>query len=203
MGHLSETIDVTVSSGNSGATHDKKVDPFQGLQLDRWRAYDFEDYNTPIPPALTAPFELVQNVFAFYDRSPDILGQICSSWRQVALQSPKLWIYLDIDFHSRNHRGLIELSKMQLVRSGTLKVVLEIDMSDLEDVTIDPIVELIAPNIARIHKLTLKVPTKFLQSFYTLPPGLLVSLEIYTAVCRGAVSRLPRINATHCLRTCD
>ncbi|KAJ7742585.1 hypothetical protein B0H16DRAFT_1563054 [Mycena metata] len=83
------------------------------------------------PPVLTLPTEIVSEIFVHFlpypktpsftgRSSPNVLGQICSNWREIALSTPSLW--RAITLHLWNGRRLdqkLRLLEIWLQRSGS------------------------------------------------------------------------------------
>ncbi|KAJ7717708.1 hypothetical protein B0H16DRAFT_1700873 [Mycena metata] len=95
----------------------------QQLVQDRLDAYTY--------PVLTLPPEIIAEVFIHflpaYPRhppragllSPLTLGQICRTWREIALLTPKLWRAVSILLPSRTRREQLHVAELMLARSGS------------------------------------------------------------------------------------
>ncbi|CAE6477331.1 unnamed protein product [Rhizoctonia solani] len=100
-----------------------------------------------IIPACALPTEILTHIFQLvlpdclvqrgyfgeiskikYPMYPDALAHVCSSWRQVAINSPSIWTHIDIALDHPLNRGLFSRAKAYVARAGQLP--LEIHISD-------------------------------------------------------------------------
>ncbi|KAK7050257.1 F-box domain-containing protein [Favolaschia claudopus] len=98
-----------------------------------------DDYKYPV---LTLPNEIISEIFEllvpFYPvcppqaglSSPTLLSHICSTWRQIAIATPRLWRAIAVSFSrgskSMASRRQIELAEVWLRRSGCCPLSLEV-----------------------------------------------------------------------------
>ncbi|KAJ7720905.1 hypothetical protein B0H16DRAFT_1896677 [Mycena metata] len=130
-------------------------------------------------PVLTLPNEIVSEIFLYFlpvypepppiigRSSPNVMGQICRKWREIALRTPVLWRAITLSL--RNGKRLdqkLRLLELWLQRSGScllsIHMDLEVDAVDLEgDVgteTLDLFTHAIAAHSARWEYLRLYLP---------------------------------------------
>ncbi|KAK7059916.1 hypothetical protein R3P38DRAFT_2598161 [Favolaschia claudopus] len=98
-----------------------------------------DDYKYPV---LTLPNEIVSEIFELLvplypvcppqagSSSPTLLSHICSTWRQIAIATPRLWRAIAVSFSrgskSMASRRQVELAEAWLRRSGCCPLSLEI-----------------------------------------------------------------------------
>ncbi|KAJ7239212.1 hypothetical protein B0H12DRAFT_82827 [Mycena haematopus] len=103
--------------------------------------------------------------------APWVLGQICRSWRTVALSTPRLWCYIDIvlehpdESHSKN---MVRLLKLFLERSRSCPLTLRVDSGSrcTLDLRSHPVLNVL-----------MKTSDRWGDAHFCLPPFLLVSLS--------------------------
>ncbi|KAF7335598.1 F-box domain-containing protein [Mycena venus] len=81
-------------------------------------------------PVLTLPNEITSEIFIHFLPtyplyppltgllSPNLLAQICRTWREIALATPALWSAISLSFYSRHYKQESHISQMWLDRSG-------------------------------------------------------------------------------------
>ncbi|KAJ7720911.1 hypothetical protein B0H16DRAFT_380197 [Mycena metata] len=170
------------------------------LLQDRLDAYTY--------PVLTLPNELVSEIFLHFlpvypqpppiigRSSPNVLGQICREWREIAFRTPVLWRAITLSL--RNGKRLDQkhrLLELWLQRSGScllsIHMDLEVDAVDLEgDVgteTLDLFTHTLAAHSARWEYLRLYSPV---HPF----PSISAPLPFLRALLMGPVK--PIVNGT-------
>ncbi|KAJ6588199.1 hypothetical protein B0H19DRAFT_1366871 [Mycena capillaripes] len=123
-------------------------------------------------PVLTLPNEIVSEIFVhflpLYPKcpppigvlSPNLLGQICRKWREIALTTPALWraIFLRLRNLTRLPQKL-RLLEISLERSGSCPLSISLDIGIGDQLPeIDPFIRSIAGHSARWEHLKLYSP---------------------------------------------
>ncbi|KAK7024898.1 WD40 repeat-like protein [Favolaschia claudopus] len=119
------------------STSQNRVNTRQGTRLKQERCRRLREekvivkqsLNRIIYPILTVPVEITSEIFlqCLPDRltepraysAPFLLGQICSVWRQIALNNPRLWAALHVRY-SGNGRHFQNLIQNWLPRAGSV-----------------------------------------------------------------------------------
>ncbi|KAJ7704174.1 hypothetical protein B0H16DRAFT_719691 [Mycena metata] len=95
--------------------------------------------NSRYYPVLTLPNELVSEIFLYflpeYPRCPPMCGglspitltQICRSWREIAISTPRLWRAISFNYGGDNAHVQTEVVKIWLERSGRCALSIETD----------------------------------------------------------------------------
>ncbi|KAJ6524265.1 hypothetical protein DFH09DRAFT_1372221 [Mycena vulgaris] len=135
-----------------------------------------EQLDSYIYPVLNLPNEIVSEIFTHFlplypERpplwgvlSPFTLGQICRTWREIAVSTPSLWraISLDVNDQTRiggiDHATQLHLLKTSLDRSkvSSLSIILEYEESDEAD--IQPILAALSVHSHRWEEMELFLP---------------------------------------------
>jgi hypothetical protein len=113
--------------------------------------------------------------------SPWALGRICSRWRQIALNEPRIWsrISLHDGCTLPNYMGV---SQEAFRRSGQSPLSLSLSFRSMTHPS-NPIHSFIAPNLGRISNLKLSGPPSFMTDFLSLPSSF-IALESMCLECR-------------------
>ncbi|KAJ7021156.1 hypothetical protein C8F04DRAFT_1141707 [Mycena alexandri] len=143
-------------------------------------------------PVLTLPPEIIAEVFLrflpVYPKLPPVgglfspftLGQICRTWREIALSTPRLWRAVDMSPSSTSTlKQQLHLTKLTLARSGSC--LLSISIKATEGQT-PSIVEVLAPHCGRWEHLKLGVPALSQLHRHSLPLPSLRSLTVPRAL---------------------
>lgn len=167
------------------------------------RKIDLATYNAALSPARRLPPELVADIFLLchtepapllakseYDKLPLILGQICSGWREVALNTPQLWSNFAIDVPpGQSLPGITEGSvESWFSRSGAHPLSMEINMDNRRKTRrrqffssdLQRIMEVVATYAGRIKDLRLVLPgnpIKLNDPFQHIPRNSFALLE--------------------------
>ncbi|KAJ7629782.1 hypothetical protein DFH06DRAFT_1338209 [Mycena polygramma] len=157
------------------------------LRLEQWEVQQRLDaYRYPV---LTLPNELVSEIFVQalppYPKFPQLVGpfspnplaQICRSWREIALGTPKLWSAISLP----DVEAEWELLILQLWLKRSLYRRLSIEIGTAKAWADVKIVEAIVPHRARWEYLKINLAGKNLQ-FLEAPMPLLRHLELKTTM---------------------
>jgi hypothetical protein len=140
----------------------KSLKEERNLLQDRLDAYTY--------PVLTLPNEIVSEIFVHflpvYPRpppilgplSPNLLGQICQEWREIALTTPALWRAISLSLRrSERIQQKLRLLEISLERSGCCPLSISLDMGNYTNNqgTLDPFLRTIARHCARWEHLKL------------------------------------------------
>ncbi|KAJ7856538.1 hypothetical protein B0H13DRAFT_1641431, partial [Mycena leptocephala] len=145
----------------------KSLNEERNLLQDRLDAYTY--------PVLTMPNEIVSEIFVHflpvYPRpppilgplmlSPNLLGQICREWREIALTTPALWRAISLSLRrSERTQQKLRLLEISLERSGCCPLSISLNMGHHNDNqgTLDPFLRTIARHCARWEHLKLYSP---------------------------------------------
>ncbi|KAJ7707236.1 hypothetical protein B0H16DRAFT_1438821 [Mycena metata] len=173
---------------------------------DRLGAYTF--------PVLTLPNEIVSEIFVHFlpvypdvppiigRTSPNVLGQICRRWRDIALGTPALWrgISLSLENRKRVYQKL-RLLQVWLRRSGSCLLSINMDLGFRRD-SADRFLTSIAAHSARWEYLQLRSPGHTLPNISTPLPFLrMVYMSLAMNHRSGTQSPISTFRAAPLLRT--
>ncbi|KAJ7766312.1 hypothetical protein DFH07DRAFT_351332 [Mycena maculata] len=178
-------IDALVSDG---AQISQEVSALRALRAERDLLQGRLDAYTY--PVLTLPNEIVSEIFVRFlpsypksppiigPLSPNILGQICRKWREIALSTPALWRGITMDLNPfsdfRRALGLLDTS---LARSGSCALSIRLECTGVAPKEVAPFVDAISSACARWGHLALCTPRRSFRAIVGLLP-LLRSLSI-------------------------
>ncbi|KAJ7720823.1 hypothetical protein B0H16DRAFT_381891 [Mycena metata] len=159
-----------------------------GVLQDRLDAYTY--------PVLTLPNEIVSEFFLHFlpvypepspiigPSSPNVLGQICRQWREIAFGTPVLWRAIAVSLRNgKRFDQKFRLLELWLKRSGSCLLSIQIDLSlDLYSGTrsLDPFTDALAAHSARWEYLRL-------NSFTHPFPSISAPLPFLRALSMGPV----------------
>lgn len=138
-------------------------------------------YAATLAPIHVLPSELLSEIFTWYHtlsqavrnrrkrsyKSPQILCQICSTWRNVAIHTVALWKEINIQFSPRNPESAIKEAVMYFHRAGpAASTTVDVDGSRWA-VSLDPLTRLILEHEDQIQTLVLDA---FPPSFFNNLP---------------------------------
>jgi hypothetical protein len=112
-------------------------------------------YFVPENKSITIP------VFSDSEGMPWKLGQICSPWRQIALNDPWLWSRITINGEGAS----LPPVKTALLRGGQPLLIFEMTVLEYDISSISPIQTYLLPYMSRLTELNLVVDRDSLQSF--------------------------------------
>lgn len=164
-------------------------------------------YRTALAPHKKLPGDVLRCIFTLVCGTPVlqgdphkattydamILSYVCSVWRRIVLDMPRLWIrvYLFIQPYSESQTPLIRINnskirfaKMWLARGGSMPRELCVHSGPDQSLLSDPVQQLIAPYPYR--NLSLSLEQNKLQSLTCLPAGHMSSLESLYIDCRDS-----------------
>lgn len=147
------------------------------------RLRQIHTYEAALSPCRRLPPELVSEVFLYAQHNYIVrpanslrLSQICSAWRETAVNIPGLWTNISIEYGRKSYAKKMLLLKMFCSRASGHPLSVRIDGTRLPPNVDDPI-SILSPYIKTIKSLTLDVPFCFAQSLYSLPPDSFPLLE--------------------------
>jgi len=121
-----------------------------------------------VPPRLTH----------YRDIGPWILTRVCSRWRLVALNEPRLWTRVQLsDLYNDNNPKLMPAAEEVLRRGGRSLVDLTVRGRASEKLFLS----IIAPLLHHVGTLRLDVTALFMSDFPSLPPALCALEEIFVS----------------------
>ena len=125
-------------------------------------------------------------------RAPLLLGQICDSWRMVALSMPCLWTSLSFRVQRPRHMWKAFLETW-LTRSRTLSLSLEISWDPSMGISYfnDHVLKLITRSSKRWRSLRLSLPDDTLRNVLSNPLPLLQTLQLNLVVPLSTLSICP------------
>ncbi|KAJ7704516.1 hypothetical protein B0H17DRAFT_1126836 [Mycena rosella] len=131
-------------------------------------------------PVLTLPNEIISEIFVRFlpayphrspligPNSPSLLGQICRTWRNIALSTPELWRAVKLTLKKkRRFEQQSRLLETSLERSGSCRLSIELRFrrSDADRATWElPFLQTLARHCARWEHLKLYMSTNSLSS---------------------------------------
>ncbi|KAJ7094732.1 hypothetical protein B0H15DRAFT_830689 [Mycena belliarum] len=151
-----------------------------------------------LAPCKKLPAELLAEVFLFCIAHPTVLPptshepllvltQVCSGWRELALQTPQLWASISVSLTSEDTDvpRLAEITKQWISRAGTtcpLSITVECSGPYANIVCEDPELvsafgALIVSHAQHLRDVDLALPITALLPFFKLPPGTFPCLQ--------------------------
>ncbi|KAJ7914447.1 hypothetical protein B0H13DRAFT_439052, partial [Mycena leptocephala] len=154
-------------------THIQAIEPERrilSLQAEKYPSQDRP--HGYIYPVLTLPAEIVSEIFVRFIPvyplrppitgllSPIILGQICRTWREIALSTPELWCRIGVSLPESNV-ALRLAQKLRtnawLTRSGSCLLSIELQSDLVQE--LEPFIWTIAAHRGRWEHLKLRLPS--------------------------------------------
>lgn len=124
-----------------------------------------------LSPLRRLPPELLSIIFQFcipqpesdpddiaIDKTPLLLGSICSRWRAVTLSTPKLWASITLNLEATCVDDDDELVRMWLARSGSSALSVKMHSSEIEASTHYHVIRQLIPHCKRMQRLELFLP---------------------------------------------
>jgi hypothetical protein len=113
---------------------------------------------------------------------PWTLASVCSTWRQIALETPALWnnLIINLRIKSKHWDREMEVIKLCLSRAGQSLISLDLRVEDerLEDYEVVGMLKgVLQPYFGQMRKLSLSAGEVFQGWILTLEPGTLDALE--------------------------
>ncbi|KAJ7280706.1 hypothetical protein C8J57DRAFT_1563699 [Mycena rebaudengoi] len=124
-------------------------------------------------PILTLPTEITSEIFVHFlppypERppaiglfSPHILGQICRTWREIALSTPRLWRAIELSLSTKYLAVALDLLRTWVSRSKNCP--LSIFLSSYSGMVIVDFIQAIIPHSERWEDIDLKLPIEMLR----------------------------------------
>ncbi|KAJ7262469.1 hypothetical protein C8J57DRAFT_453929 [Mycena rebaudengoi] len=126
-------------------------------------------------PILTLPTEITSEIFGHFlppypERppttglsSPELLGQICQVWREIALSTPRLWQAIELNLPTKSPTMALNLLRTWVSRSKNcpLSISLQSSTGLFEDDS--PFVEAVIPHSERWEHINFHLPIEVLQ----------------------------------------
>ncbi|KAJ7262361.1 hypothetical protein C8J57DRAFT_1183852 [Mycena rebaudengoi] len=124
-------------------------------------------------PILTLPTEITSEIFVHFlppypERppaiglsSPHILGQICRTWREIALSTPRLWRAIELSLSTKYLAMALDLLRTWVSRSKNCP--LSIFLSSYSGMVIVDFIQAIIPHSERWEYIDLKLPIEVFQ----------------------------------------
>lgn len=112
------------------------------------------------------------------DRTPLLLGGICSRWRSIALATPRLWTSVSLDIQSESVHTDVLLMETWLARAGQRPLSICLSSSSDYDAKMDPLIELFLSRRSSWKKLLLVLPASMIQSLSSANKPLLQLEEL-------------------------
>ncbi|KAJ7280967.1 hypothetical protein C8J57DRAFT_1174528 [Mycena rebaudengoi] len=124
-------------------------------------------------PILTLPIEITSEIFVHFlppypERppaiglsSPHILGEICRTWREIALSTPRLWRAIELHHGDVSWTMALDLLRAWLLRSKNCPLSISLQFTDdLPDLETDviPFVEAVIPHSERWEYIDFRLP---------------------------------------------
>ncbi|KAF9467518.1 hypothetical protein BDZ94DRAFT_1248301 [Collybia nuda] len=139
--------------------------------------------NAQFSPLLQLPLDLLaeislaafpkNNVDAWDDATPLLLGSICRAWRDVAWAMPGLWCTVPLDVFRRYQPSIVFLLQEWLSRSRQLPVSISLDLADptepYEDDIMWGIMDVVARCSERWQQVDFNIPNFFEESYCYIP----------------------------------
>ncbi|KAJ7178148.1 hypothetical protein C8R46DRAFT_1212860 [Mycena filopes] len=163
-------------------------------------------------PVLTLPNEIVSEIFVHFlpvypetppiigDTSPNVLGQICRRWRDIAFSTPRLWRAIPLCLENGRLAQRLHLLETWLRRSGSCLLSINVDL-EYYSLDIEPFLVAIAAQRARWEHLRLhSYSADFLLNEAVLPSLRTLFIEKVPLGAKG-VSLASTLRAAPFLRT--
>lgn len=146
-------------------------------------------------PIHRMPVELLEEIFIHYLSTkpaekgtslaiPMTLTRVCSQWRTIAFNTPRLWSCISISApsaqHSFNASQITHVLSHWITHSGQCGLSITLECPRLEKGALKAVQHLLFPTSRRWFSLDLHVPDALLQSLLALPPTSFPSLESFT-----------------------
>ncbi|KAJ7470978.1 hypothetical protein FB451DRAFT_1135233 [Mycena latifolia] len=135
-----------------------------------------EQLDSCIYPVLTLPTEIVSEIFTHFVPvyparpplvgllSPSTLGQVCRTWRQIAISTPSLWRAIRLDLDNRINRPTqLRLLDTWLERSRTSPLSISLDYS-VRDMylAILPFIETVFRHAFHFEEMNVRLPFRYM-----------------------------------------
>lgn len=111
---------------------------------------------------------------------PWVLGQVCSSWKEISQNEPSLWSSLSLSYKNVTDKETLTRRVKEIILPRIKFDLISLTCFDGDDRSSDGagiVAILILPNLAQFRHLSLSIASTALQPLNTSPPGSFKSLE--------------------------
>ncbi|KAJ7149647.1 hypothetical protein C8R46DRAFT_1125688 [Mycena filopes] len=150
----------------------RELDAEKGVAEERLDRYCY--------PVLSLPNEITSEIFTQFlptfplcppltgTASPTLLTHICRAWRAIALNTPTLWRAISLTADDTSFTLGAEIADVWFTRSCCCPLSIEIDYTDVEEVTLPP---RILEEAVRLENLKLHITASELHAFAACLPA--------------------------------
>jgi hypothetical protein len=100
------------------------------------------------------------------NKTPMLLGNVCSRWRAVALSTPSLWASFALTIGSDNLEHTTALAEMWLARAGVCSLSISLSSTSHCNDSMRPLMQAFLPYCERWYEVRLDLPTDFVYDWY-------------------------------------
>lgn len=157
-------------------------------------ASDLRKHKSIVGPIRRVPPEIVREIFLLVldldfdfelechrdfphapsrNEAPLLLGHICSTWRQVCIEFPRLWNRIIVSFNSENHHRMVHLVKIWLNRAQSLPLSLVVRPGHKTEVNhLSQMIDILLPYFPQLKRLYIDLVDGFIPCLGNSHPSM-------------------------------